>query len=106
MTIEEVCELVAGFGFTAHVRSRGEEQRDLSELGYRARRWVVERSHAWMNRFRGLLARWAKKADNYSGLCALGLRNRHLACHWLTGIGSMSKEHGQAQATSHLSKSG
>ncbi len=65
------------FCFTAHVRSRGEEQRDISELGYRARRWVVERTHAWMNRFRGLLVRWAKKADNYLAFV-------HLACGIIT----------------------
>ena len=49
---EEVLELVAGLGFTAHLRSRGEEQRDIRELGYRARRWVVERTHCWLDRFR------------------------------------------------------
>ncbi len=59
------------------MRSRGEEQRDISELGYRARRWVVERTHAWMNRFRGLLVRWAKKADNYLAFV-------HLACGIIT----------------------
>ena len=85
---EAVRELVAELGFTAHLRSRGEEQRDIRELGYRARRWVVERTHSWMNRFRGLLVRWAKKPDNYSGLRALGLRHHHLACDWSTGIGS------------------
>jgi hypothetical protein len=46
---KEVRELVAGLGFTIHLRSRGEEQRDIRELGYRARRWVVERTHGWMN---------------------------------------------------------
>jgi transposase len=29
---------------------------------------VVERTHSWMNRFRSLLIRWAKKAENYLGL--------------------------------------
>ena len=33
---------------------------------YRARRWVVERTHSWMNRFRRLLIRWEKKEDNYT----------------------------------------
>jgi putative transposase len=26
---------------------------------------TVERTHSWMNRFRRLLIRWEKKADNY-----------------------------------------
>lgn len=49
-----------------HIKSRGEEARDLkTKSGYRARRWVVERTHTWTNRFRRLLIRWEKKADNY-----------------------------------------
>jgi len=45
-----VLELVAEFGFTAHVRSRGEEAQALKrEAGFRARRWVVERTQSWLN---------------------------------------------------------
>jgi transposase len=39
----------------------------------RPRRWVVERTNAWHNRFRGLLIRWERKGDNYLALV-------HLAC--------------------------
>lgn len=74
---EEVRELVAGLGFTLHLRRRGEERRDMRELGHRARRWVVERTHGWLNRFRGLLIRWAKKTENY-------LAFLHLACAIIT----------------------
>jgi transposase len=46
----EVRELLAEFGFTAHIRSRGEEKKQLArEAGFRARRWVVERTHSWLN---------------------------------------------------------
>jgi transposase len=70
----EVLDLVTAFGWAAHIRSRGEEAEDLRRYaGYRARRWVVERTHSWLNRFRGLLIRWAKKAKNY-------LAFLHLAC--------------------------
>jgi transposase len=63
---DEVREIVEEFGFTAHIRARGEEARALKrELGEKARRWVVERSHSWMNRFRGILIRWHKKVENY-----------------------------------------
>jgi transposase len=66
---DEVRQLVAEFGFTAHIRARGEEARALRrELGEKARRWVVERTHSWMNRFRGILIRWNKKVDNYIAL--------------------------------------
>jgi len=30
-----------------------------------ARRWVVERTFGWLSRWRGILIRWEKKADNY-----------------------------------------
>lgn len=73
---EEVRTIVDVFGFTSHIRSRGEEAQELAaEAGRRARRWVVERSHSWMNRFRRVLIRWDKKAENYLGFlhfsCAL-----------------------------------
>ena len=66
--------MVAGLGFTANLRSRGEEQRDIRELGYRARRWIVERTHGWLNRFRGLLIRWARKVENYLAFVYLACR--------------------------------
>jgi putative transposase len=63
---DEVRATLTEFGFTAHIRSRGEESRAAAaEAGQRARRWVVERTHSWMNRFRRLLIRWEKKPDNY-----------------------------------------
>jgi transposase len=71
---QEVRDLLAAFGFTAHIRSRGEEAQELKEkAGSRARRWVVERSHSWMNRFRRILIRWEKKPENYLGFL-------HFAC--------------------------
>lgn len=71
-------ELLAGYGYTVHIRSRGEEKADKARIpGYRARRWVVERTHSWMNRFRRLLIRWEKKKANYVGLL-------HLACAFIT----------------------
>ncbi len=52
---EDVRATLAVFGFTAHIRARGEEAHALKcQAGVRARRWVVERSHSWMNRFRRL----------------------------------------------------
>jgi putative transposase len=57
---------VAEFGFTAHIKARGEEAEAIrKEAGFKARRWVVERTHSWINRFRGVLVRWNKKAQNY-----------------------------------------
>jgi transposase len=63
---DEVRELVAEFAFTGHIRSRGEEKQELKRgARTKARRWVVERTHSWLNRFRGLLIRWSKKPENY-----------------------------------------
>jgi putative transposase len=71
-------DLVPEFGFTAHVRARGEEAKALKrEAGFKARRWVVERTHSWMNRFRRILIRWDKKVENYFGML-------HLVCAWST----------------------
>jgi putative transposase len=68
----EVYELLGEFGFTAHIRSRGEEKQALErEAGFRARRWVVERTHSWLNRFRGLLIRWSQKPRSRLALLQL-----------------------------------
>ncbi len=62
-------ELLDDLKFTPHIRSRGEEARELREdLGERARRWVVERVHSWINRYRALLVRWSKKSINHEAL--------------------------------------
>lgn len=63
---DEVDAIVAEFGYTMHRRSRGEENQELKkDARKKARRWVVERLHSWLNRFRGILIRWTKKAENY-----------------------------------------
>lgn len=58
------------YDYQAHIRSRGEEAR-RSPQGHKARRWVVERTHGWLNRFRRVLIRWEKKADNYFAILSL-----------------------------------
>ncbi len=66
---DTVRDLVEEFGYTAHIRARGEEAQAIKhEAGFKARRWVVERTHSWMNRFRRILTRWEKKPMNYLGL--------------------------------------
>jgi putative transposase len=68
----EVRDILKEFGFTAHIRARGEEARQIKRrAGYKARRWVVERTHSWLNRFRAILIRWNKKAENYLALLHL-----------------------------------
>jgi putative transposase len=69
-----VRDTVREFGFTARIRARGEEARALKRhVGAKARGWVVERTHSWMNRCRRVLIRWDKSAANY-------LAFLHFAC--------------------------
>ena len=71
---DEVRQLAREFRFTAHIRSRGEEAKALKRrAGFKARRWVAERTHSWMNRFRRILTRWEKKPENYIGMLHLTL---------------------------------
>ncbi len=74
----QVEALVGAWGYTAYIRSRGEETAARACVpGYRARQWVVERTQSWMNRFRKLLIRLEQKVENYLALL-------HLACAYLT----------------------
>jgi putative transposase len=54
-------------------KKRSERKEARQHLDGRARRWVVERTHSWLNRSRRLLVRWEKKTENYLAFI-------HLAC--------------------------
>jgi putative transposase len=65
-------DLAVEHGLTPHIRTRGEEIAEkLRTPGWRARRWVVEACHSWLNRNRALLIRWSKKDDNHLALLQL-----------------------------------
>jgi putative transposase len=72
----EVDEVVDASHFEIHTCRRGQAPR-RERLTDRARRWGVERTHSWMNRFRRILVRWEKKVENYLGIL-------QLACAWIT----------------------
>ena len=75
---DEVRELAEEFKFTLHLRTRGEEIAAIKQdARWRARRWVVERTHSWLNRFRRILIRWEKRPENYLAML-------HLACALIT----------------------
>ena len=75
---DPVQEVVREFGYTAHVPLRGAQAQKIKrQTRHKARRWVVERTHSWMNRFRGILIRWEKKPENYFALL-------HLVCAFIT----------------------
>jgi len=62
-------------GYVLHLpykRKRGEVRKETEKISNRkkhpARRWVVERTNSWHNRFRKLFTRYEKKVENYLGL--------------------------------------
>jgi putative transposase len=74
----EIHEMASDYGYIPHIRSRGEEKKSIERIpGFRARRWVVERTHSWMNRFRRLLIRWEKKKANFLNMI-------YIACSVIT----------------------
>ena len=61
-------ETATAHGYVLH-RSSGQRTAEGEPLPHtpckKARRWVVEVAHSWLNRFRRLLVRWEKKTSNY-----------------------------------------
>ena len=55
-------------GITPRIARRGVESSE--KLG--RYRWVVERTHAWFNRFRRLKIRWERRADIHLAFLHLG----------------------------------
>ena len=63
---------VAEEHYVGHIRRIGEEKLDEKKRKRRkARRWVVERTHAWLSKCRAILIRYAKKSSNYLGIIQL-----------------------------------
>lgn len=73
----DYADVIAGVlarDYILHLKKRGEDDHLVDGAKkHPARRWVVERTHSWMNRFRRLLIRWEKKVENYKAML-------HLAC--------------------------
>ncbi len=68
-------ETAAAHGYVPHIPPKGSAAAPVPPPGDPARhpprRWVVEVSHSWFNRFRRLLIRWEKKGANYLGFVQL-----------------------------------
>lgn len=69
--------------YRGHIRRKGEPPLKRARKKYRSRRWVVERTVAWLSKCRGLLIRYETKSENYLALlqfaCALLWYRRLLA---------------------------
>jgi putative transposase len=64
-----VRETLSRRGYTAHIPRRGgQTAKPRGKRRYKPKRWVVERTHSWTNRYRRLLVRWEKKEANYVAL--------------------------------------
>jgi putative transposase len=58
--------------YILHLKQRGEPEPTVSPQNkHPARRWVVERTHSWHNKFRRLLVRWERKVEHYKALVHL-----------------------------------
>lgn len=74
-TLDRVCvkrprpTAVVARRYIPHIRHRGEVVPRRKR--HPARRWVVERTGSWPNRFRKLLVRFEKRVENYLGLVQL-----------------------------------
>ena len=73
----DIRKIVEEYGYTAHIKSHREENIRKEIPGFKARRWVLERTHSWLNRFRRLLIRWETKIENYYAML-------HFASAWIT----------------------
>ncbi len=59
-------------GYIPHIRRIGEEKLDShGQKTHPARRWVVERTLAWLSKCRAILIRYDKKPQNYEGIIQL-----------------------------------
>jgi putative transposase len=65
-------EVAAKHGYTAHIRPIKEEKKAYRKTrAHRPRRWVVERTLAWLSKCRAVLVRYDKHDENYLGLVQL-----------------------------------
>ena len=64
-------------GYILHIpikkkkKKKGEDSEEIAipnRKRYSPKRWVVDRTNSWHNRFRKLLTRYEKKDENYLGL--------------------------------------
>ena len=66
---EPALEIVVLRGFIPQIKSRGVEKAEkTADPENKARRWVVEATHSWINRFGKLLVRYEKLTTSYLGL--------------------------------------
>ena len=69
---EPAQEAIEPQNYIPHVRRRSKEaQAKKRNPRYKARRWVVERTLSWLNRYRKLVVRFEKKTSTHEALLEL-----------------------------------
>lgn len=69
---EAALQAVEARDYQPHIKQRKEEaEAKRTQPAYKARRWVVERTHSWLNRFRKLLVSFEKTEASYVALLFL-----------------------------------
>ncbi len=75
---KSVKQVIIKRGYVPHIpykRKRGQMKEELANQkkysSTKNKRWVVERTNSWHNRFRKLFTRYEKKVENYLGLVQL-----------------------------------
>ena len=73
------------FAYTPHI-ALVRDERPPRPKRHRPRRWIVERTLAWLSKCRGILIRWEKKPENDLGLLKLAcgllwFRRHHRLSH-------------------------
>ena len=69
---EAALQAVKSRDYQPHIKQRKEEaEAKRAQPGWKARRWVVERTHSWLNRYRKLLVSFEKTEASYIALLSL-----------------------------------
>ena len=65
-------QAVVDRNYQPHIKQRRDEaEAKRTQPGYKPRRWTVERTHSWFNRYRKLLVSFEKTTASYISLLAL-----------------------------------
>ena len=82
----EVYELLEDYGYTIHIRLIGEYRINCKRIpGYRARHWIVERTHSWMNRF-DTMGKKVEKLCTIDAIDITTLTSKGLECYVITTL--------------------
>lgn len=69
---EPASKMALARNYRPHIKQRKEEREAKKRKPrYKARRWVVERTHSWLNRYRKLLVSFEKTEASYRALLFL-----------------------------------